>query len=113
MKGGFFYLLMISSKHKNNNLRWLSSDINFKLLHTGCPIALGVIYASAGFLPACAGVFLIDCGCCLLQRDSEARALVISLHKSKSLVLNSVILRIFQIIFNSFCTLRKFFSISS
>ena len=25
--------------HKNNKLRWLASDINFKLLHTGCPIA--------------------------------------------------------------------------
>ena len=24
---------------KNNKLRWLASDINFKLLHTGCPIA--------------------------------------------------------------------------
>ena len=23
----------------NNKLRWLASDINFKLLHIGCPIA--------------------------------------------------------------------------
>ena len=29
-------------KDKNNKLRWLASDINFKLLHTGCPIAHGV-----------------------------------------------------------------------
>ena len=24
---------------KNNKLRWLASDIKFKILHTGCPIA--------------------------------------------------------------------------
>ena len=39
VKGG-----CITSKNKfktriNNKLRWLTSDINFKLLHTGCPIA--------------------------------------------------------------------------
>ena len=34
------FLVNLSSKHKKNNkLRWLASDINFKLLHTGCPIA--------------------------------------------------------------------------
>ena len=26
---------------KNNKSRWLASDISFKLLHTGCPIAHG------------------------------------------------------------------------
>ena len=36
----------IPSKHKfktqeNDKSRWLASDINFKLLHTGCPIAHG------------------------------------------------------------------------
>ena len=35
------YLVKISSKHKTNNKsRWLASDVNFKLLHTGCLIAL-------------------------------------------------------------------------
>ena len=28
---------------RNNKLRWLASDINFKLLSTGCPIAHGLI----------------------------------------------------------------------
>ena len=32
------YQVKISSKHKNAKLRWLATDINFKLLHTGCPI---------------------------------------------------------------------------
>ena len=36
----------IPSKNKlktqmNNKLRWLASDINFKLLHIGCPITHG------------------------------------------------------------------------
>ena len=35
----------IPSKNKfktqiNNKLRWLASDLNFKLLHTGCPVTL-------------------------------------------------------------------------
>ena len=35
------YQVKISSKYKkkNNELRWLTSDVNFKLLHIGCPIA--------------------------------------------------------------------------
>ena len=42
VKGG-----CIPSKHKlktriNNKLRWLSSDINFKLPHAGYPIAHGI-----------------------------------------------------------------------
>ena len=42
MKGG-----CIPSENKfkaqiNNKLRWLASNINFKLLHTGCPIAHGL-----------------------------------------------------------------------
>ena len=35
------YQVKVSSKHKNTKLRWLASDINSKLLHTGCPIAHG------------------------------------------------------------------------
>ena len=30
---------MQSHLNQNNKLRWLASDINFKLLHTGCSIA--------------------------------------------------------------------------
>ena len=34
------YQVKISSKlKKSNKLRWLASDMNFKLLHTRCPIA--------------------------------------------------------------------------
>ena len=34
------YQAKISSKHKKNSkLGWLASEINFKLLHTGCPSA--------------------------------------------------------------------------
>ena len=42
VKGG---CILIGSKNKNtiNKLKWLSSDIKFKLLHTGCPIAHGQI----------------------------------------------------------------------
>ena len=29
----------LKDTNKNNNLRWLATDINFKLLHIGCPIA--------------------------------------------------------------------------
>ena len=37
------YQVKISLKHKTNNkLRWLASDMNFKLLHTGCLIAHGI-----------------------------------------------------------------------
>ena len=28
---------------KYNKLRWLASDLNFKMLHTGCPNAHGLI----------------------------------------------------------------------
>ena len=35
----FLYQVKIVQNTKNNKLRWLASDINFKLLlHTGCPI---------------------------------------------------------------------------
>ena len=30
---------------KHNKLMWLASDINFKVLHTGCPIAHGATAA--------------------------------------------------------------------
>ena len=36
------YQVKMSSKHKNKKLRWLESDVNFKLLHTGCRIAHGM-----------------------------------------------------------------------
>ena len=36
-------------KKKHSNLTWLASDINFKLLHTGCPIAHGVISFNTRF----------------------------------------------------------------
>ena len=44
VKGG-----CVPSKNKfktqiNNRLRWLASDINFKLLRTGCPIAHGTTF---------------------------------------------------------------------
>ena len=32
----------ISSKHKNIKLRWFASNINSKLLRTGCPIPHGI-----------------------------------------------------------------------
>ena len=42
------YQVKICSKHKNNRLRWLASDISFQLLHTGCPIAHGKITHLSG-----------------------------------------------------------------
>ena len=37
------YQVKISSNTKNHEFRWLAFDINFKLLHTECPIAHGPI----------------------------------------------------------------------
>ena len=39
MKGGCIPGKNKLKTQENNKLRWLTSDINFKLLHTGCPIA--------------------------------------------------------------------------
>ena len=39
MKGG---CIPSRNKLKNNKFRWLATDINFKLLHTGCPITHGM-----------------------------------------------------------------------
>ena len=42
--GCIVYQVKISAKQKKNaKFRWLASDINFKLLRTGCPIAHGSI----------------------------------------------------------------------
>ena len=39
------YQVKISSKDKNNELTWLATGINFKLLRTGRPIAHGLTTA--------------------------------------------------------------------
>ena len=39
VKGGYIPSKNKFKTQKNNKLRWLASDINFKLLHTECPIA--------------------------------------------------------------------------
>ena len=39
VKGGCIPSKNKSQIQRNNKLRWLASDINFKLLHTGCLIA--------------------------------------------------------------------------
>ena len=40
VKGGFILSKnKFKTRKKNNKFRWLASDIIFKLLHTGCPIA--------------------------------------------------------------------------
>ena len=31
--------IKLKTQKENNKLGWLASDINFKLVHTGCPIA--------------------------------------------------------------------------
>ena len=48
VRGGCVYQAKISSKHKNTKLRWLASDIYFKLLHIGCPIAHDFIKQNLG-----------------------------------------------------------------
>ena len=39
VKGGCFPSEYKFKTQKYNKLRWLASDLNFKLLHTGCPNA--------------------------------------------------------------------------
>ena len=41
MKGGFIQIKNMFTR-KNNKLRRLGTDIDFKLLHIGCPIAHGL-----------------------------------------------------------------------
>ena len=41
VKGGYVPSKNKFKNTKNNKLRWLAADINFKLLHSGCPIARG------------------------------------------------------------------------
>ena len=41
VKGGCITSKNKSKTQKFNRLRWLASDINFKLLHIGCPNAQG------------------------------------------------------------------------
>ena len=40
-KGGSIPSKSKFKTNKNDKLRWFDSDINFKLLHTGCPFAHG------------------------------------------------------------------------
>ena len=47
------YQVNISSKHKNIKLRWLVSDINFKLLYNECPITHDKTCIKMMLDPAC------------------------------------------------------------
>ena len=42
VKGGCIPSKNNFKTQKHNKVRWLASDINFKLIHTGCPIAHGL-----------------------------------------------------------------------
>ena len=44
VKGGCIPSKNMFKTQKSNKLTWLASDINFKLLHTGCPIAHGITW---------------------------------------------------------------------
>ena len=45
------FQVKISSKQKHTKLGWFASDINFKPLHTGCPIAHGNVSQQRSAFP--------------------------------------------------------------